>query len=207
MTRIMRPREQQKSASMRRCRFDDAVIQSYRAPPPLSSLFLLQYSFSSSPFFALSSSSSSSSPSLSSARASYFERGIRGRNRKRHGRVSNRYSIAVSPRTGPSLSARSTDVSSETSKISFRESLEIFFFEAKLGGEFLFLQLGEGNEILENFIVGRFKKEEAILKADGGYACLLCAVKCKSASVPRREKMLYESGGRVASVNVSISIS
>lgn len=206
MTRIMRPREQQKSASMRRCRFDDAVIQSYRAPPPLSSLFLLQYSFSSSPFFALPSSSSSSSPSLSSARASYFERGIRGRNRKRHGRVSNRYSIAVSPRTGPSLSARSTDVSSETSKISFRESLEIFFSKQNWG-EFLFLQLGEGNEILENFIVGRFKKEEAILKADGGYACLLCAVKCKSASVPRREKMLYESGGRVASVNVSISIS
>lgn len=34
----------------------------------------------------------------------------------------------------------------------------------------------------------------------------LRAVKCKSASVPRREKMLYESG-RVASVNVSISIS
>lgn len=92
---------------MRR-RFDDAVIQSYRAPPPLSSLFFLVFLF----FFSFLRPPPPRSPSplssSSSARASYFERGIRGRNRKRHGRVSNRYSIAVSPRTGPNLSARST---------------------------------------------------------------------------------------------------
>lgn len=93
---------------MRR-RFDDAVIQSYRAPPPLSSLFFLVFLFFFS-FLRPPPSPRSPSPlsSSSSARASYFERGIRGRNRKRHGRVSNRYSIAVSPRTGPNLSARST---------------------------------------------------------------------------------------------------
>lgn len=107
MTRIMRPRENNRRAQV--CGVDSTmpsskVIARHRPYPPSSS----SYSFSSSPFFALPPRSPSPLSSSSSARASYFERGIRGRNRKRHGRVSNRYSIAVSPRTGPNLSARST---------------------------------------------------------------------------------------------------
>lgn len=141
MTRIMRPREQQESASMRR-RFDDAVIQSYRARATALILPLLPRI---PPFLLLLSSPSSSSPSSpSSARASYFEREIRGRNRKRHGRVSNRYSIAVSPRTGPSLSARST-ISNSLENFFFLplpEILQKSFFPDEVGGIFI-IRLGK----------------------------------------------------------------
>lgn len=128
---------------MRR-RFDDAVIQSYRAPPPLSSLFFLVFLF----FFSFLRPPSLPSPSSSSARASYFERGIRGRNRKRHGRASNRYSIAVSPRTGPSLSAGSTI--SNSIENSFFLSLEIFF-PNQVGRIFLFIRLGSKETKVKNY--------------------------------------------------------
>lgn len=120
---------------MRR-RFDDAVIQSYRAPPPLSSLFFLVFLF-----FSFLRPPSLPSPSSSSARASYFERGIRGRNRKRHGRASNRYSIAVSPRTGPSLSAGST-ISNSIENSFFLPFLWKYFFRTK-SEEFFFLSDSE----------------------------------------------------------------
>lgn len=121
---------------MRR-RFDDAVIQSYRAPPPLSSLFFLVFLF----FFSFLRPPSLPPPSSSSARASYFERGIRGRNRKRHGRASNRYSIAVSPRTGPSLSAGST-ISNSIENSFFLPFLWKYFFRTK-SEEFFFLSDSE----------------------------------------------------------------
>lgn len=120
------------AASIRRCRHPKLSRATALILPLLPRIpFLL----------LLSSPSLPPPPSSSSARASYFERGIRGRNRKRHGRASNRYSIAVSPRTGPSLSAGST-ISNSIENSFFLPFLWKYFFRTK-SEEFFFLSDSE----------------------------------------------------------------